>query len=166
MDFVWTHCTEKSILGITQIINKAYLVTKFNQNNIILICTISLSDLFTKPKRPGVCIRSNSLNAQCSTLRVGSHVDFVWTHCTEKSILGITQIINKAYLVTKFNQNNIILICTISLSDLFTKPKRPGVCIRSNSLNSQYSTLRVGSHVFFVGYTVRKNVRLLVHNDI
>ena len=37
--------TPKSILGITQIITKSYQVTKFNQN--ILICTISMSDLFT-----------------------------------------------------------------------------------------------------------------------
>ena len=51
--------TLKSILGITQIITKAYQVTKFNQ--IILICTISMSDLFTQPKRPGVCIMSNIL---------------------------------------------------------------------------------------------------------
>ena len=51
--------TLKSILGITQIINKAYQVTKFNQ--IILICT--MSDLFTQPKRPGVCIMSNILIA-------------------------------------------------------------------------------------------------------
>ena len=33
----------KSILAITQIINKAYEVSKFNQN--VLICIISLSDL-------------------------------------------------------------------------------------------------------------------------
>ena len=51
--------TLKSILGITQIINKAYQVNKFNQNR--LICTISLSDLFTKPKGAGVCIRSHNL---------------------------------------------------------------------------------------------------------
>ena len=41
--------TLKSILGLTQIITKAYQVTKFNQ--IILICTISMSDLFTQPKK-------------------------------------------------------------------------------------------------------------------
>ena len=40
--------TLKSILVITQIIPKAYQVTKFNQ--IILIYTISLSDLLPKPK--------------------------------------------------------------------------------------------------------------------
>ena len=39
--------TFKSILGITQIINKGYqvIITKFNQN--ILLYTLSLSDLFT-----------------------------------------------------------------------------------------------------------------------
>ena len=36
--------TLKSILGITQIITKAYQVTKFKQ--IILICTMSMSELF------------------------------------------------------------------------------------------------------------------------
>ena len=33
---------------------KAYQVTMFNQ--IILNCTTSMADLFTQPKRPGVCI--------------------------------------------------------------------------------------------------------------
>ena len=56
--------TPKSILGITQIITKAYQVTKFNQN--ILIYTISISELFTLPKRSGVCIRSIILLALCS----------------------------------------------------------------------------------------------------
>ena len=45
----------KSFLGITQITTKAYQVTKFNQS--ILICTISMSELFTQPKRSVVCIR-------------------------------------------------------------------------------------------------------------
>ena len=48
-------------LGASQIITKAYQVTKFNQ--IILIYKISMSDLFTQPKRPGVCIMSNILIA-------------------------------------------------------------------------------------------------------
>ena len=39
---------------------------KLNQN--ILICTISMSDLFTHSQRSGVCIRSNILLACCSTL--------------------------------------------------------------------------------------------------
>ena len=55
--------TLKSILGITQIIAKAYQVTKFNQ--IIIICTISMSDFFTQPKKSGVYIRSNILIAKC-----------------------------------------------------------------------------------------------------
>ena len=40
--------TPKSILGITQIITKAYQVTKFNLN--ILICTISMADILPNPK--------------------------------------------------------------------------------------------------------------------
>ena len=56
----------KSILDITQVITKAYQVTKANHNT--LICTIAMSDFLTQPKRPGVCIRSNNLIAQCCTL--------------------------------------------------------------------------------------------------
>ena len=41
--------------------NQRLLITKINQN--ILICTISMSDLFTQPKMSGVCIRSNLHNA-------------------------------------------------------------------------------------------------------
>ena len=44
--------TPKSILGITKIITKTYQVTMFNQN--ILICTISMSNLFTEPMPSGV----------------------------------------------------------------------------------------------------------------
>ena len=58
--------TPKSILGISHIITKTYQVAEFNQ--IILICTISMSDNFTKPKRSGVYIRLNILLATCSTL--------------------------------------------------------------------------------------------------
>ena len=43
--------TLRSILGITQIITKAYQVTNFNQ--IILIRTISMSYFFTQPKGSG-----------------------------------------------------------------------------------------------------------------
>ena len=56
--------TLKCILGITRMITKAYQVTKFNQ--IILISTISMSDLFTQPKRSGlVWIKSNILIVKC-----------------------------------------------------------------------------------------------------
>ena len=55
--------TLKSIFGVTQIITKVYQVTKFNQ--IITICTISMSDLFTQSKRLGMCIMSNILIAKC-----------------------------------------------------------------------------------------------------
>ena len=41
--------TLKSILGITQIITKAYQVIKFNQ--IILIYTISMSDFYIPTKK-------------------------------------------------------------------------------------------------------------------
>ena len=44
----------------TLIITKDYQFTKFNQN--ILICTISVSDLFTQPKGSGVFTRSNLHN--------------------------------------------------------------------------------------------------------
>ena len=53
--------TLKSVLGITQFLTKAYQVTKFNQ--IILIRSISMSDLFTQPKNSGMCLRSNILIA-------------------------------------------------------------------------------------------------------
>ena len=49
--------TPKSILGNTQIITKAYGFAKFNHN--ILSCTLSVSDLFTQTKRPGMCIWIN-----------------------------------------------------------------------------------------------------------
>ena len=48
-----------SWVGITQTIIKDYQFTKFNQ--IILICTISISDVFTQPKRSGVCMRSTCI---------------------------------------------------------------------------------------------------------
>ena len=50
--------TRESILGITQAITKAYQVTDFNKKK--LICTISMSYLFTQPKwsESEMCIRS------------------------------------------------------------------------------------------------------------
>ena len=64
--------TLKAILGITRIITEAYQIKKGSKdqessitkfNHIILVCTISMSDLFTQPKRSGVCIRSKILIA-------------------------------------------------------------------------------------------------------
>ena len=52
--------TPKSILGTTQTIIKDYQFTKFNQN--MLICTITISDLFIKTKWSWVCLRSNLHN--------------------------------------------------------------------------------------------------------
>ena len=73
---------------------------------------------------PWIAHLNPCLEEKISTTKYKSHSP------TLTFILCITQIITKAYLVTKFNQ--IILFCTISMSDLFTQPKRPGMCIMSN----------------------------------
>ena len=71
----------------------------------------SPSALFVKQEGPWVLVRSPESLSRGEDVYHKSHSP------TPKSILGITKIITKAYQVTKFNQ--IILICTISMSAAF-----------------------------------------------
>ena len=68
--------TLKFILGITQVITKAYQVTKFNK--IKHICTVSSLTFITNAKGQE-CIRSNILSAKCDMHHNPCQKKIFWT---------------------------------------------------------------------------------------